>query len=118
MVLRTWVPSRLWRYELVDQFDINSGLKLAYDPNTLWLLAIASWNDQTDVKVYNITAGELISHTILNSMEKHYVLLRNGTIFKVESDNPVYVLLRPSARRLPILIVEMNRRKVYFSPYP
>jgi hypothetical protein len=87
------VPSRLWRYELVDQFDINSGLKLAYDPNILWLLAIASWNDQTDVKVYNITAGELISHTILNSMEKHYVLLRNGTIFKVESDNPVHVLL-------------------------
>jgi hypothetical protein len=87
------VPSRLWRYELADQFDIESELELAYDPNILWLLAIASWNDQTDVKVYNLTAGEIISHVILNSMDKHYVLLRNGTIFKVESDNPVHVLL-------------------------
>ncbi|MBS7634702.1 hypothetical protein KEJ34_04310 [Candidatus Bathyarchaeota archaeon] len=87
------VPSRLWRYELIDQFDINSGLELAYEPNALWLLAIASWNDQTDVKVYNLTAGEMISHAILNIMEKHYVLLRNGTIFKVESNNPICVLL-------------------------
>ncbi|MEM2913711.1 MAG: hypothetical protein QXR06_05160, partial [Candidatus Bathyarchaeia archaeon] len=87
------VPSRLWRYELIDQFDINSGLELAYEPNTLWLLAIASWNDQTYVKIYNLTAGEIISHAILNIMERHYVLLRNGTIFKVESNNPIHVLL-------------------------
>lgn len=87
------VPSRLWRYKLIDQFDINSGLELAYEPKTLWLLAIASWNDRTDVKVYDLTAGEMLSHVILNIMERHHVLLRNGTIFKVESNNPIHVLL-------------------------
>ncbi|MEM1582702.1 MAG: hypothetical protein QXK89_09375 [Candidatus Bathyarchaeia archaeon] len=85
------VPARLWRYNLTDEFDINSGWRLAYTPGTTWLLAMASWNEFTNIRVYNITYGELIAQATLGRMEKYYLLLRNGTAFKVESNNPICV---------------------------
>lgn len=86
------VPARLWRYNLTEEYDINSGWRLAYTPVTQWLLEIASWEGAT-IRVYNVTYNELIYQGTLGSMEKQYMLLRNGTVFRVEASSPIFVLL-------------------------
>jgi len=86
------VPARLWRYNLTDEYDINSGWRLAYNPGTQWLLEIASW-EEAAIRVYNVTHNELIFQGTLGSMEKQYLLLRNGTVFRVEASSPIFVLL-------------------------
>ncbi len=86
------VPARLWRYNLTDEYDIDSGWRLAYNPGMQWLLEIASW-EEAAIRVYNVTYNELIYQGTLGSMKKQYLLLRNGTVFRVESSSPIFVLL-------------------------
>ncbi|MBS7654704.1 hypothetical protein KEJ43_06505, partial [Candidatus Bathyarchaeota archaeon] len=73
------VAEKHWHY---DQEPVGS-----------WLLAMAAWEDSTTVDVYDLKTGELLSQAVLNAMDKHYVVLRNGTMFKVESNKPLCVLL-------------------------
>jgi hypothetical protein len=87
------VPAKLWRYNLTDENDRNSGWRPAGNASTAWLLAIAASEENTNVAVYNLTYSQLISNAQLNSMQKHFVPLRNGTMFKVTSNRPVCVLL-------------------------
>ncbi|MEM2309799.1 MAG: hypothetical protein QXV71_04790 [Candidatus Bathyarchaeia archaeon] len=82
------VPNRLWMYS----WSRTSGWT-STTPGTAMLLAMVAWEDSTIVNVYNLETGELLSQAMLNTMEKHYVVLSNGTIFKVESNKPLCVLL-------------------------
>jgi hypothetical protein len=91
------VPANNYQYNLTDPDDRNS----EWIPYTrygvavfrLGLLTITAGRDNTNVKVYNLTIDELVAQDQLNSMENLYVLLSNGTVFKVVSDQPVSVLL-------------------------
>jgi hypothetical protein len=87
------VPERLWRYNLSDYSDRDSEWVPRGDPATLWLLTIAASEDNTNIVIYNLTYNQPVSEIRLNSMQKHFVTLRNGTFFKVTSDKPVSVLL-------------------------
>ena len=66
-----------------------NGLQIA----TKSLLAIVAAEDGTDVKVYDLTNGSLLDEGHINSMEKHLLLLANGTQFKVVSNKIVSILL-------------------------
>jgi len=85
------VPAKLYRYNLTDGHDPNSGWQLQSSANTS-LLAVLASNDGTNVKVYDLTQGTMETIT-LNSLERYCTLLANGTFFKVVSDKIVSVLL-------------------------
>jgi len=88
------VPEKIWMYSFSATPD-NPEKHWHYDqqPVDSWLLAMTAWEDSTTVDVIDLKSRELLSHGELNSMEKHYVVLRNGTMFKVESNKPLCVLL-------------------------
>ena len=102
------VPSKLYRYVLIDADNRTSGWRLGFDNTTLMtgspclngriiatksLLVIVAAENDTNVEVYDLKTGNSISKGHINSMEKHFVLLANGTVFKVVSDKQVSVLL-------------------------
>ncbi len=108
------VPSKIYRYFLADWnatpgwMNREAGWILGFDTAGYGqgavglngrlialksLLVIVASNDNTNVKVYDLTSNNLISEKNLKSMERHYVLLNNGTRFKVVSDKHVSVLL-------------------------
>ena len=108
------VPSKIYRYFLADWnatpgwMNRDAGWILGFDTAGYGqgavglngrlmalksLLIIVASNDNTNVKVYDLASNELISEKTLNNMGRHYVLLNNGTKFKVVSDKHVSVLL-------------------------
>ena len=94
------VPSKIYRYILIDGDDRDSGWQLEpFDAGinttvaTSTLLTVVAARDDTNVRVYDLIADELVSEGQLSDMEKHFVTLANGTIFKVVSDKPASVLL-------------------------
>ena len=102
------VPSKIYRYVLIDGDNRTSGWRLGFDNTTLMtgspglngtivatksLLAIVATENDTDVKVYDLTHGSPIFEEHINSMEKYLVLLANDTQFKIVSDKIVSVLL-------------------------
>jgi len=88
------VPAKIYRYRLIDEDDRNSGWQLINTTvSTTALLTIVAARDDTNIKVYNLTTDELVSEGQLSNMERHFVTLANGSIFKAVSDKPVSVLL-------------------------
>ncbi len=88
------VPAKIWRYNLTDGNDVNSGWRLdTGSVDTSSLVTIVASTDNTNVKLYDLTDDELMSEAQLGDMEKHFVSLPNGTIFKVVSDRLVSVLM-------------------------
>ncbi len=88
------VPSKIYSYNLTDTMDLNSGWRLdTGSVGNASLLVIVAAKDGTHVKVRDLTLGKIVDEFDINSMEKHYVLLANGTIFKVVSNNQVSVML-------------------------
>jgi len=88
------VPAKMYQYNLTDPDDRYSGWLLDTDSvSTTSMLAVAALKDNTQVRVYVQDNGTLVSEAVLNSMEKHYVVLRNGTVFKVETSELACVLL-------------------------
>ena len=100
-------PSKIYEYMLNDMSDPNSGWRLANSTivtaspflngvavATKALLAIAAAEDGTHVKVFDLAQlNNPVAEFDIDSMRKHYVLLDNGTSFKVVSNNQVSVLL-------------------------
>ncbi len=116
------VPSKILRYFLNDWNaspswnDLNSGWTIGIAAGdylggsiglngtliaTKSLLTIVAAEDNTNVKVYDLTLDSPVSEGHINSMEKHLVLLANGTQFKVVSDKIVSVLLL-NYQKLPL----------------
>ena len=100
------VPSKVYLYFLVDANNVTSGWVMGTNSSrtgspslngltlaTNAMLAIAASEDGTHVGVYDLADGSLLSETTIDGMEKHLVLLANGTQFKVVSDKHVSVLL-------------------------
>ncbi len=88
------VPSRIYSYNLTDTSDRNSVWRL--DTGSVGnssLLVIVAAEDSTHVKVNDLTLDKIADEFSIDSMEKHYVLFANGTMFKVVSDKQVSVLL-------------------------
>ncbi len=85
------VPSKLYRYNLTDGHDPNSGWQLQSSANRT-LLTIVATNDGTNIRFYDLTLGKVETRTI-NSLEMYSLLLANGTFFKVVSDKIVSVSL-------------------------
>jgi len=97
------VPSRIYvcepKHRLHGAIDITAGFKI--DPMSLRktaLLAIAGFNDDTNVRLYILKNKEwkLETEFTINRMEKKFYLLPNGTIFKVVTNNLALVLLLSS----------------------
>ncbi len=100
------VPSNIYLYLLNDPLNFTSGWVQGTNGSrtgspgldgmtvaTNALLAIVASEDGTNVRVYDLADGSLLSQRTINSMGKHLVLLANGTAFKVVSDKQVSVLL-------------------------
>jgi hypothetical protein len=88
------VPSKIYRFNLTDTNDRNSVWRLdTGSVGNTSLIAISAAEDDTNVMVYDLTLDRLVSEVTINSMKKHFVLLANGTVFKVVSDKQVSVLL-------------------------
>jgi len=88
------VPERIYRYIPVELTDLSKGWYI--DPATLGAcgyLSILAPQDNTHVRIYTLPDKRLISEFSLNAMEKRYVSLPNGTMFKIVSDKIISVLL-------------------------
>ncbi|MEM1557468.1 MAG: hypothetical protein QXR44_04180 [Thermoproteota archaeon] len=88
------VPERIYRYLPVEQTDLSKGWYI--DPATLGktgYVSIVALEDNTRIQVYTVPDKKLVSEFLLNAMEKRYVPLPNGTMFKVVSNKLVSVLL-------------------------
>jgi hypothetical protein len=88
------VPAKIYQYNLTDPNDPTSDWQLdtASDATAAMLTIVAAKNN-TQVSVYIQDNGTLVSEAILNSMQKHYVVLPNGTMFKVVTSELACVLL-------------------------
>jgi hypothetical protein len=88
------VPAKIFQYNLTNPNDLSSGWRLDTGSiSNVSLVAVASMADDTSVRVYNLDNGTIVSETVLDEMEKHYILFPNGTIFKVETSKLASVLL-------------------------
>jgi hypothetical protein len=102
------VPSKIYRYILNNGNNRTSGWILSPDNSSMVggsvghdgfliatkaLLAVVASEDDTDVEIYSLSNGSLLSRKTINRMEKDLVLINNGTQFKVVSDKIVSVLL-------------------------
>ncbi|MEM2960687.1 MAG: hypothetical protein QXU67_03685, partial [Candidatus Bathyarchaeia archaeon] len=108
------MPAKIWRYFLADWnatpgwMDRSAEWILGFDTAGYGvgavglngrlialkaLLTIVATADNTNVAVYDLTTGNLIDAASLGAGERRYVLLNNGTRFKVLSDKHVSVLL-------------------------
>jgi len=92
------IPSRLYLYRPYrtthGSVDISRGWYLNEGTvKTSGFIAIIGSEEKTHVKVYVMPEGEIVSEASLGLMEKHFVSLPNGTVFKVISDKPVTVLV-------------------------
>jgi len=56
-------------------------------------VAVVGIVDGTHVKVYSVDNGSLVSEATIDSMQKHYTVFRNGTLFRVETDKLASVYL-------------------------
>jgi hypothetical protein len=74
-------------------FVLKEGWRLVKDSvKTEGIVSIVAVTDDTRVRVYELESGSLASETSLDTLEKHYVELPNGTAFKVVSNKVVFVL--------------------------
>jgi hypothetical protein len=100
------VPSKIYRYYLKNWDDRNSGWIIGNTSIRIGapflngtavaiksMIAIVAAENNTNVEVRDLSDNSLLSSAHLSSMEKHLVLLDNGTTFKVVSDKQVSVLL-------------------------
>ncbi|MGC8831506.1 MAG: hypothetical protein ACP5PQ_02880 [Thermoproteota archaeon] len=88
------VPGRIYQYTPVVETDLSKGWRLI--PASVadhGYLSIVASQDGTQVRVYTLPDKTLVSEATLNSMQKHYVRLSNGTMFKIVSSKLVSVLL-------------------------
>ena len=92
------VPARIYYYMpahvLHGAADLTAGWII--EERTIrssGILAIVAYTDNTNVKVFNLKDGSVISSTPLNRMQKHYDLLPNASMVKVVSDHRVSVML-------------------------
>jgi len=86
-------------------------------PSLYALLAVVSAWDNVDVKVFNLTAKQLIAQTTLKSMQPLYLLLRNGTFFKVVASKPVTVQLvnYNQTPKFPLALLPPTIHTFYYS---
>ncbi|MEM2941470.1 MAG: hypothetical protein QW304_07980 [Thermoproteota archaeon] len=93
------IPERIYQYTLGEWY--TSGIWLL-EPASLYdygYISILASQDGTQVRVYTLPDRQLVSEATLDSMQKHYVRLPNGTMFKIVSSKLVSVLLfSPPAR--------------------
>lgn len=88
------VPAKIYQYNLTDANDRYSGWRLNTGSiATASMIAIAAAKDNTQVRVYIQDNNTLVTEAILNNMEKHYLVLPNGTAFKVVTSELACVLL-------------------------
>ncbi len=83
------VPERLWSYA----YTTSGGWQLLNGPASSFLLAIGAIEPDTSVEVVDLRAKQAIFRHTFKEFEKRYVILSNGTFFKVSSNKPVNVLL-------------------------
>ena len=89
-----YVPAKIYDYNLTDANNVTSGWRLDTGSITkAGLVAITGIEDDTHVEVYSLDNGSLVSETTIDNMEKHYVVFKNGTFFRVVTSKLTSVLL-------------------------
>jgi hypothetical protein len=92
------VPGRI-HYAVPKHYTFGSlirGGAFEIDPRSVAgsaLVSIVALQDDTDVKVHTLEDNRLVAEATLNTMEKEFVRLPNGTKFKVVSNHLVTVML-------------------------
>jgi len=88
------IPERIYDYDPVEETDLSKGWRLVTATvATQGYISILASEDGTTVRVYTLPDKRLVSEKTLNAMQKYYVSLPNGTMFKVVSNKVVSVLL-------------------------
>jgi aspartate 1-decarboxylase len=89
-----YVPAKIWQYNLTDANNVNSGWRLPTSTvASAALIVIIGIKNNTQVDVFNLDNGSLISEAIINSMQRCYAVFKNGTTFKVVTSELTNVLL-------------------------
>jgi aspartate 1-decarboxylase len=89
-----YVPAKIWQYNLTDANNVNSGWRLPTSTvASAALIVIIAIKNNTQVDVFNLDNGSLISEATINSMQRCYAVFKNGTAFKVVTSELTNVLL-------------------------
>jgi aspartate 1-decarboxylase len=89
-----YVPAKIWQYNLTDANIVNSGWRLQTSTvASAALIVIIAIKNNTQVDVYNLDNGSLISEATINSMQRYYAVFKNGTAFRVVTSELTNVLL-------------------------
>ncbi|MEM1508441.1 MAG: hypothetical protein QXY49_05620 [Thermofilaceae archaeon] len=83
------VPERLWSYA----YTTSGGWQLLNGPASFFLLAIGAIEPDTSIEVMDLKTKQRVFQYSFKEFEKQYVILSNGTLFKVSSNKPVSMLL-------------------------
>jgi len=83
------VPERIWSYA----YTTSGGWQIMNPPVSSFLLAIGAIEPDTTVRVVDLRTKTVIFEHTFSRFEKQYVVLNNGTVFKVSSNKPLNVLL-------------------------
>ncbi len=93
------IPQRIYFYEPKHKlsggaFVLSEGWDLVKESvKREGSISIVAFSDNTNVKVYDLNRKSLVSEANLKEMQKFYVEMPNGTVFKVVSDKLVFVLI-------------------------
>ena len=116
------VPDRIWQLRPVDwraqpACQDPHNWVVYNSPSLYALLALVSAWDDVEVKVINITAKQLIAQATLKSMQPLYLLLRNGTFFKVVASRPITVQLLNynQTPQFPLALLPPTLHTFYYS---
>lgn len=83
------IPEHLWSYA----YTTSGGWQLLNGPASSFLLAIGAIEPNTNVEIIDLKTKQRIFQYSFKEFEKQYMILSNGTLFKVSSNKPVNILL-------------------------
>jgi hypothetical protein len=89
-----YIPAKIFQYNLTNGNNPNSAYR--FYPSSLrkaGLIAIVGMKDNTRVKVTDQNNDTVVSNTMINSMQKLFIVLPNATFFKVETSELACVML-------------------------
>lgn len=97
------IPGRIYQYIPIEETDLSRGWYIlpasVADHGYISILAL---QDSTVARVYTLPDKKLVSEVMLNRMQKQYIRLPNGTMFKIVSNKLVSVIIiSPPARGIP-----------------
>jgi hypothetical protein len=118
-----YVPSRIWQAIPVRPLHGGIDITAGFTINNLTitktaLLAVTALQDDTVVKVFELKSGKILGEGKINNLESFFLMLKNGTFFKIVTNKLANVLVLASRIGEVDLNPDLNEGPVPTAYYP